>query len=144
MAHRYSQTVRFGEVDRAGIVYYPRLLHFSHVAMEDFFDVEVGQSYQHVIDDRRIGFPTVHLEADFSKPMAFGDRIVIEVTFVSVGRSSVVTRYRFLGAEGDDGDRRARIDVTTACVDMDRFRAREIPDDLRACFEKHPTEDAAS
>jgi len=33
--------IRFGDIDRAGIVYYPRFLHYFHVALEEFFTSEL-------------------------------------------------------------------------------------------------------
>lgn len=30
-------TVRFGDADPAGLVYYPVLFHYCHAAMEEFF-----------------------------------------------------------------------------------------------------------
>jgi 4-hydroxybenzoyl-CoA thioesterase len=37
--------IRFGDIDRAGIVYYPRFLHYFHVALEKFFHSELGVEY---------------------------------------------------------------------------------------------------
>ena len=37
--------VRFGDVDHARIVYYPRFFHFCHVAMEEAFRDALGISY---------------------------------------------------------------------------------------------------
>ena len=34
--------VRFGDIDIAKIVYYPRFLHFCHVAMEEMFGHVIG------------------------------------------------------------------------------------------------------
>ena len=69
MAFRAPIKVCFSDIDYAGIVYYPRFLHYFHVAMEDFFGSELGMDYPKVLIDHRIGFPTVHLETDFSKPL---------------------------------------------------------------------------
>jgi 4-hydroxybenzoyl-CoA thioesterase len=35
MAFRSQLKIRFGDIDHAGIVYYPRFLHYFHVALED-------------------------------------------------------------------------------------------------------------
>jgi len=137
MSHEYVKVIRFGEVDQAQVVYYPRLLHFCHLAMEDFFEDKGGLPYAELVRDRGVGFPAVHLESDFQKPMRFGDRVTITLDVVSVGRSSVVTRYRFLK---DDGTPCAEVRVTTACIDMERFASREIPDDVRRLLEAHRAE----
>ena len=134
MSHVFSKRVRFGEVDQAQIVYYPRVFHFCHLAMEDFFEVEMGLPYATVVKVRRVGFPAVHLDADFSAPMPFGADLAIELSYLELGRSSVKTRYRF---RDQDGRNCAEARVTTACVDMDSFKAQAIPDDFRAAFERH-------
>ncbi len=45
MAFHTRIKVRFGDEDHAGIVYFPRFLHFFHCAFEDFFD-EQGHPYR--------------------------------------------------------------------------------------------------
>jgi hypothetical protein len=58
----YSQLkIRFGDIDRAGIVYYPRFMHYFHVALEEFFASELGIEYHDMVETHRIGLPTVHL-----------------------------------------------------------------------------------
>ena len=39
-------TVRFGDADPAGLVYYPTFFHYFHIAMEEFFAARCGISYQ--------------------------------------------------------------------------------------------------
>ena len=74
MPHLYRKTVRFGDCDPANIVYYPRLFHFCHLVMEDFFESALDLPYVELIEVRRTGFPAVHLDADFQSTMPFGDR----------------------------------------------------------------------
>jgi YbgC/YbaW family acyl-CoA thioester hydrolase len=134
VTHVFHKRVRFGEVDQAQIVYYPRVFHFCHLAMEDFFETEVGVPYAVIVKDRRIGFPAVNLETDFKAPMPFGADLAIGMAYLKLGRSSVLTRYRFRDQDGVDC---AEVRVTTACVDMDAFKARAIPEDIRGAFERH-------
>lgn len=134
MVFETEKKVRFGEIDEAGIVYYPRFFNFYHLAMEDFFDQAVGIPYPELIKSRRVGFPTVHVEADFTTPLKYGDIARIFVTVVKVGRSSVRMRYR---VRRQDGLTCAEAQLTTACVDMTTFRARSIPEDIRTVLLRH-------
>ena len=68
MAFRSQLTVRFGDIDHAGIVYYPRFLHYFHVALEEFFPAMLELEYPTLIDKHRIGLPTVHLEGIVYRP----------------------------------------------------------------------------
>lgn len=124
--------VRFGDVDRAGIAYYPRIFHWYHVAFEEWFEREAGIPYRALVEDRRIGFPAVRLEGGFSAPLRFGDDAEVAVAVERVGRSSADFRYR--ARNRTTGRDAAGALVTVACVDMDTFRPVPIPDDLRAAF----------
>ena len=94
MSFRSQLKIRFGDIDRAGIVYYPRFLHYFHVALEEFFARELGIEYHKVIETHRIGLPTVHLETDFSRPFSYGNNIEVEVRVFAVGSTSITFGYR--------------------------------------------------
>jgi 4-hydroxybenzoyl-CoA thioesterase len=134
MAFRSTLKIRFGDIDRAGIVYYPRFMHYFHVALEEFFAGELGIEYHTVVDTHRIGLPTVHLESDFSRPFSYGDNIEVEVRILKLGRTSVTFGYRVF-KEGEDDPRIVGHNVTV-CLDMDNFQKMEFPTWLRQSFEK--------
>lgn len=129
MAFRARQKVRFGDVDHAGIVYYPRFIHYFHVAMEEFFGEALGIDYPRVLDGERYGLPTVHLEVDFRRPLRYGDAIEVEVEVEAIGRTSVTWRYRVFRPDEDEAVAEAR--AVTAGIDMDSFRPRPVPDWFR-------------
>jgi 4-hydroxybenzoyl-CoA thioesterase len=129
MAFRSQLKIRFGDIDRAGIVYYPRFLHYFHVALEEFFAAELGTEYHEVVDTHRMGLPTVHLETDFSKPFSYGDHIEVEVRVQKLGATSITFGYRVF-KQGESQPRIIGRNVTV-CLDMDTFKKIEIPDWLR-------------
>lgn len=135
MAWRSFQPVRFSDIDRAGIVFYPRFFEFFHRAFEDFFGMEAGVPYHELVDRLGVGFPTVHIDADFKIPLQYGDVIAIELAFTRVGAKSMTTRYRTFrpGMESPA----AVAHIVTACVDMKTFQPIAIPPPLRAAFERH-------
>jgi len=131
MQFRTQVQVRFGDVDHAGIVYYPQFFIYFHEAFEDFFD-ENGHAYHLMLNQRHVGFPTVHIETDYKLPLRYGDALDIELSVPKVGARSatflyVVFRHR-------DGQQACRAEITCVCVDMQSFRATSIPDDLRELF----------
>jgi 4-hydroxybenzoyl-CoA thioesterase len=133
MAHyAASVKVRFGEIDRAGIVYYPRFFHYFHIAFEEFFADCVGVPYHVLIDEKRIGFPAVHVECDYRSPLKFGDRLEVRISVEKVGGSSVTFRYRVWNQGAARLAAEARI--TVVCVDMDDFRPMPVPEPYRAAF----------
>ena len=136
--HAHRLQVYWGHCDPAGIVYFPRFFDMFHEAMETWFSAGLRAPYQEVIVGRKIGFPSVHTEADFQKPTAFGDWITVELTLEHLGRSSMRLRYRILGEAPDD----VRGTGATVCAVMDldpdspRFRrSMPLPDDLRAAMQ---------
>src|SRR5947208_9503467 len=84
--------VRFGDLDAAGIAYYPNLVNFLHESFEDFFVGHVGRPYPEVFREG-LGFPTAKVEMEFLSPVRYGDHLAVGVGVEKVGRSPVQIRY---------------------------------------------------
>ena len=125
-----SILVRFGDLDAAGIAYYPNLVNFLHEAFEDFFRGHVGRSFPDVYAEG-ISFPAVKLEMEFVSPVRYGDSVDVDVAVERIGRSSVQVRYE--GAVKGRPVFHAR--NTVVVVDMKTFRPVPLPDWLRERFE---------
>jgi 4-hydroxybenzoyl-CoA thioesterase len=134
MAFNSQLKIRFGDIDRAGIVYYPRFMHYFHVALEEFFAGALGIEYHDVVETHRIGLPTVHLETNFSRPFSYGDNIEVEVSVLKVGRSSITFGYRVF-KQGENDPRIVGHNVTV-CLDMDTFKKLVIPPWFRQLLEQ--------
>ncbi|MBI4491145.1 MAG: acyl-CoA thioesterase [Deltaproteobacteria bacterium] len=132
MRYKTSLLVRFGDIDHAGVVYYPRFFNYLHMAFEDFFREGLGHPFHEVIDQRKIGFPIVPAESDFMKVLKYGDQIRIEVYLVRAGRSSLTFGFDVIREEGDVLCARARI--TNATIDRTTFKAISCPEDLKELF----------
>lgn len=124
--------VRFGETDPAGLVYYPRLFHYCHIALEEFFAARCGVNYQHLLAEERIGFPTVKVEAEFYAPLVYGDELKVELFISRVGRSSATFEYRLLRASDDLLC--ARVTQVHVAMNLDSRRAVSIPEVYRLAF----------
>lgn len=130
MRFRAPIRVCFGDIDNAGIVYYPRFMHYFHLAIEEFFGTALKIEFAEVMHKRKVSLPTVHLESDFLRRLTFGDRIDMEVSVLRVGRTSITWCYR--GYRMRD---REELAVTgqnvTVCVNSDTFEKIEVPEWLR-------------
>jgi 4-hydroxybenzoyl-CoA thioesterase len=124
-----SILVRFGDLDAAGIAYYPRLVDFLTRAFEDFFTGHVGKSFPDVLRGG-LGFPTVKVEMEFLAPLRHGDTVDVTVAVEHLGRSSV--RLLYEGAVQGRPVFRAR--NTVVAVDVKTFRSVPVPDWLRERF----------
>ena len=133
MAFRTTIQVRFGDVDHAGIVYYPRFYIYFHEAFEDLFEA-AGHSYVKMLDVARIGFPAVHVETDFKAPLRYGVSLAIELSIAKLSERSATLLCE--GYRHRDGLLCVLCEITVACTDMDAFKSRLIPPDIRALFER--------
>lgn len=132
MAYKTRVPVRFGDVDKAGIVYYPRIFHYLHIAQEDFFANYVGTAYHRLISEERIGFPTVSDSTDFLKVLNYGDVLEIVVHISRVGQSSATFEFRVY-KEGSV-ELLVRSSQVKVAVNMETWEKVEIPDKYRAVF----------
>ena len=122
--------VRFGDLDAAGIAYYPRLVNFLHESFEDFFSGHVGQPYPEIFR-AGLGFPTVKLEMEFLSPVHYGDQVRVAVVVEKIGISSVQIRYEG-SVSGTPVFKARNVHVV---VDMKTFRPTPLPPFLRERFE---------
>ena len=124
--------VRFGHVDPAGVVYYPRIFDYVHDVFEELWEEHVGARYYAMLLERQLGFPLAHADVDFESPLRFGDRPLVHVTAFHVGKSSLGLRYRF------EVERRRCLEarMTTVCVDRPTLKSRPMPEEFRRRFEE--------
>ena len=131
---RHRRTVRFGECDPAGVVYYPVFFNWFHEAMEAWFEEGLGTPYAKAT--RSVGFPARSADAGFQAPCRMGDRISVLLSLSKLGRSSINLSLRI---EGEDGSLRATGTVSCVCIGVEpdgfRFKSLEIPGDLRKRME---------
>ena len=124
--------VRFGDADPAGLVYYPVIFHYFHIGLEEFFAERCGISYDRLIRDERLGFPTVKTETEFFVPLVYGDEVEVSVFVSKIGRSSATFHYEARRAL--DGTLCARAAQIQVCMNMETRRAVAIPDKYREAF----------
>ncbi len=135
MAFLIRQPVRHPDVDRAGIVYFPRFYDFFHRALEDFFNAEVGVPYWDVGEKLGVAFPSVHMETDFSRPLQHGDVVTIELVTERVGAKSVTLRYNVF--RPDEAEPAAMSRIVIACIEVPSWKPVQLPEKVRAAFERH-------
>lgn len=134
MTFSHEFRVRFGAVDHAQVVYYPRFFDYFHRTFEEWFGAELGTSYAAFVDDENLGFPSVKAEAEFLAPVRYGDSLRIDLEIADVGRRSLTVRYT--GVRVGDGKTVVRATVKKAMIDNEKFAARDIPEAWRRRFEE--------
>lgn len=134
MALDFERRVRFEEVDAAGIAFFARFFNWCHEAMESFFGGVPG-GYVHLILERRIGFPAVHLEADWRAPLRYGDVARITTSVTRIGTSSATLRYELRRVQG--GELAAVVSHVVVSTNLTTMTKVPLPDDCRALLEQH-------
>jgi 4-hydroxybenzoyl-CoA thioesterase len=132
MAYRTRVKVRFGDIDHAGIAYYPNLYHYTHVAFEEFFEEFVRIPYPTLIREDRIGFPTVRVESYFRRPIHYGDILEVHVGVSRLGESSVT--FEFRASRAGEGELCFATSHILVAVDMETLKPVRIPERLREAF----------
>jgi 4-hydroxybenzoyl-CoA thioesterase len=125
-------SVRFGEIDHARVVYYPRFFHYFHQAFEEWFGGALGVSYPDLVVKEKIGFPSVRVETEFLRPLRYGDRIRVDIELRDVGRTSITVGYTLVRLT--DGEVSARATIKNVAIDNDTFQPVPIPERWRERF----------
>lgn len=146
-----ERLIRFSDCDPAGIVFYPQYFVMFNGLVEDWFNDGLGVAYHDLLMRRRVGLPTVRLQADFTAVSRLGDRVQLQLAVARLGRRSLTLQLRCVGAgKAAEADTRAtpappapatddvrmtveQVIVTTSLVD---HRSQDVPDDVRAAIER--------
>ena len=130
----YERTVRFHEVDAAGLLFFPLFFSYAHEGMEGWCGALDG-GYARLILQRRVGLPAVALTSEFVAPLRYGDSARVELGVSRLGNRSLTLEYRF--RRGSDGEACATISHTVVCTDLDALASRDMPVDLRELATRH-------
>src|SRR5258706_14567255 len=109
-----TRRVEFSDTDMAGIMHYSNFFRFMETAEHGFYR-SLGFSVVMPETDPRLGWPRVHAECDYKKPLRFEDLVEIHL-LVSEKRSKSITfmfRFRKLN---DSSLEVARGALTIVCV----------------------------
>jgi 4-hydroxybenzoyl-CoA thioesterase len=105
--------------------------------VEDWVDEGLGVGYRRLIIERRIGLPTVHLEAEFLAVSRMGDRVSLGVDVARLGGRSLSLDLRCVGT-GQDGseEERMRIRQVLVTTSLETHRSIDVPAELRLAIER--------
>ena len=127
-----ARTIRFSDCDPAGIVFYPQYFVMFNGLVEDWIDEGLGIGYRDLIIERRIGLPTVRIEADFRAVSRMGDPVQLCLAVERLGTRSLTLQVSCTGMDGGIRMQMQQVLVTTSLVD---HRAIDIPPDLRQAID---------
>ena len=133
--------IRFSDCDPAGIVFYPQYFVMLNGLVEDWVSEGLGIDYHALIGERRIGLPTVRLEADFRAVSRMGDKVTLGLAVERLGSRSVTLVLRCF--EPASGELRMQVRQVLVTTSLESHRAVEIPQDMRAAILRGATSSRA-
>jgi YbgC/YbaW family acyl-CoA thioester hydrolase len=112
----------------AGIVHYSNFFKYMEVAEHAFFR-SIGFSVVTRNVDPPVGWPRVHAECDYKRPLRFEDEIEIRMFVTKKKSKSLTYEFRFRKIERADLVDVARGSLTVVCVrhQNGRMKAATIP-----------------
>lgn len=124
--HTESRVVRFQDVDAAGIVFYARTFDYFHDAYVAFLRAR-GAPLERALRDGSWVAPLTRAEAEYLRPLRFGDAIEVVLVAVDLEETQYTVDYRI------------ELDGEPACVGRTRhvsvdpatFRRAPVPELLR-------------
>jgi 4-hydroxybenzoyl-CoA thioesterase len=129
-----ERRIRFSDCDPAGIVFYPQYFVMLNGLVEDWVNEGLGIAYHELVLERRVGLPTVRLEADFRAVSRLGDPVALHLQVERLGQRSLTLQLQCVG-RGDD-DVRMSLRQVILTTSLDTHRSIDIPADLRAAIER--------
>jgi len=141
-----QRRVEFSETDLAGIVHFSNFLKYMESAEHAFL-----RSLGHSVVLRNVqppmGFPRVHVDCDFKRPIRFEDLIEIQLLVVEKRPRSLRYQFRFSRIEPGPPERIALGNMAVVCVAKSpdgRFAPVPIPASLHDQIEVVPEADASA
>ena len=144
MAYEFKATrrVEFSETDMAGIMHYSNFFRFMETAEHGFYR-SLGFSVVLEKHDPPLGFPRVHAECDFKKPLRFEDLVEIHLLVREKKSKSISYSFRFRNLTASPAEEAARGLVTIVCVTRrpdGTMAAHPIPSEIAAKIKVAPAE----
>lgn len=127
-----ERLVRFSDCDPAGIVFYPQYFVMFNGLVEDWVTEGLGVGYTPLLLERRIGLPTVRIEAEFKAISRMGERVALRLACLRLGTRSLTLALECRAAQG--GELRMAMRQVLVTTSLQTHRAIDVPPDLHAAI----------
>jgi len=109
-------TIRFGDTDPYGVVYYATYHRWAHQAVEDFLRAKGFDPDRFFRDaERGIGMPVIASSSRFFKPLKYPASVASKVCVSRVGRSSITFEVIF----SHENELVAKLSITFVAINKD-------------------------
>ena len=144
MAYEFkaNRRVEFSDTDMAGIMHFANFFRFMETAEHGFYR-SLGFSVVNPSTHPRLGWPRVHAECDYRKPLRFEDLVEIHMLVTQKGSKSITFQFRFTKLNDDPPVEVARGSVVIVCVQHfpdGTIKSVQIPPEIGSKIEVAPPE----
>ncbi len=144
MAYEFKaqRRVEFSDTDMAGIMHYSNFFRFMETAEHGFYR-SLGFSVVMKEIDPRLGWPRVHAECDYRKPLRFEDLVEIHLLVAEKKAKALNLVFKFRKLDGAQAVDVARGALTIVCVEHrtdGTMGAVEIPEEIAGKISVAPPE----
>lgn len=124
MVHR----VEFSDTDMAGIIHFSSFFRYMEVTEHAFFR-SLGYSVDMNHEGRKYGWPRVHVECDFKRPVRFEDEVSVELILKEKRERSLRYQFDMRKVGNEEAGLVAQGGFTVVCVQYDAERGgmRAVP-----------------
>jgi 1,4-dihydroxy-2-naphthoyl-CoA hydrolase len=125
MVFTYQRIVRFQDTDAAGVVYFANTLSICHEAYEESLrhsGIDIKTFFTHPI----LGFPIVHANVDFLRPIYCGDNLMISLIPQKIGTDKFNITYEITAGDVIV----AKAMTRHVCIDVNSRNKQELPDEM--------------
>jgi 1,4-dihydroxy-2-naphthoyl-CoA hydrolase len=126
------RAIRFQDIDAAGIIFYPRVLEMFHDAYAAFLAF-AGCPLPEVLTSGTWLAPVRHAEADYFKPLRFGDPVDVEICRAHLAETEATLGYRVARSGG--GEVCVVGQVVHTFVERTSFRRTALPEPVRRALQ---------
>ena len=112
---KVTRRVEFSETDMAGIVHYSNFFKYMETAEHAFYR-SLGFSVVSRHMDPPVGWPRVHAECDFKKPLRFEDEVEIHMLVAEKRSKTLKLVFRFWKKNASPPEEVARGNLVVVCV----------------------------
>ncbi len=123
--------VRLPHTDAAGVLFFPKIFELEEELFERWLELG-GFSLREMLERKIAPTPIVHCEADFRAPVRAGDRLLVRLAGVDIGRSGYTLAWTFLR----DGEVTMHAKVKRVAIDPRLGESIDLPEAFRAWLEE--------
>ncbi len=124
--------VRFQDVDAAGIIFYPRFLEYTHDLYVEFLE-EHGSPLPEALEQGTWAAPIRHAEADYFRPLRFGDTAQICLVRAHVEPSEITLGFTLVLPQR--GEVAAVVQSVHTFVSLPDFVRANVPDNIATALQ---------